>query len=936
MTGSVISIQAPTSGNAADNVASASTIDELLACCPRTYQAAFGPLFRKLSDTAVKASHAQNTLSNFESHFSNNTFPPAILGSFKLPTVQVTKEFSATSDLQQWNAVMDTQLFNARRLALEQCIALKRIEHTHLLSLISDPETKRVSQDAYTGVWNALASTFATGIDDKGQTTYSNFFAKEYNFMRSYANDLCRKAIAIGFAKHQRELVSKMSKLALKKDTDSSMSNMPQNDIQKTIEEAVAKALKARNIKNSKPPIKGSTPPTCFAQEELTPYSQSPPTRQPQPKTSQPVCEEHRKGKRKRKREWREETEKELNLVEAALSRKRFRPRDYSSYPNEFFNVSLAARQKFMLLHSTTQFVDSLPSFTTDVFMGPSVSLPTEIRTQLSLNGKFVLHSQKDTLLVPSAMTQLRRSIRIKWLFRHKEDQSQFIPKFHVKSTWEPPLASHTVERAIDAIQAALFQQVSALPHKAYEHNPETKHLRQFLQDASYLVKITDKNLGLAVVTKEWYMNQTHLHLADANAYEVTKYDLVDLLQKFKQIATEHKWTSQIHKYLQTSTATLPKFHVIPKVHKNPWSSRPIIPSHSWVTSRASEVIDYFLQPEIRKLDFVLDSTKSLIQGIRGLSNLQGATLVTGDVRAMYTNIPAEDAVLASSLLLQQADLKGNTLDGLTELLRFVLHNNFFTFQDETYRQRSGLAMGTACAPAVANCFMARYESQVLPILRSWGLLYYGRYIDDIFLIFKGTEEALDTALQMLVPPGLDIEWTRSSTDIHFLDVQLYLIKDSLVTDVYRKALNRYMYIPFSSGHPIRVKKALVKAERTRFAMICSTEDRRLRVERHFRVNLYRRGYPSTMLDKWFSLDLKPREERTNLYLLPSEYNPVWEYINVQKLEEAYRQVVLNTNVENELPVNIILSLKRGRNLYDIFHRENMTILTADGCFGSP
>ena len=48
--------------------------------------------------------------------------------------------------------------------------------------------------------------------------------------------------------------------------------------------------------------------------------------------------------------------------------------------------------------------------------------------------------------------------------------------------------------------------------------------------------------------------------------------------------------------YLHSAEYKLPRFHVIPKVHKNLWSSRPIIPSHSWITSRVSKVVDYTLQ----------------------------------------------------------------------------------------------------------------------------------------------------------------------------------------------------------------------------------------------------------------------------------------------------------------------------------------------------
>ena len=65
--------------------------------------------------------------------------------------------------------------------------------------------------------------------------------------------------------------------------------------------------------------------------------------------------------------------------------------------------------------------------------------------------------------------------------------------------------------------------------------------------------------------------------------------------------------------------------------------------------------------------------------------------------------------------------------------------------------------MGTVCAPSYANLFMA-------PVyLKDMSLLYL-RYIDDIFIIWKGTKEQLITFINELNEKYKTI---RSESEIH-------------------------------------------------------------------------------------------------------------------------------------------------------------------------
>ena len=58
--------------------------------------------------------------------------------------------------------------------------------------------------------------------------------------------------------------------------------------------------------------------------------------------------------------------------------------------------------------------------------------------------------------------------------------------------------------------------------------------------------------------------------------------------------------------------------------------------------------------------------------------------------------------------------------------------------------------MGTICAPAYANIFMAQFEKQhIYPYIKNKSVLYL-QYIEDIFMMWTGTKEELVIFLEKL------------------------------------------------------------------------------------------------------------------------------------------------------------------------------------------
>lgn len=148
--------------------------------------------------------------------------------------------------------------------------------------------------------------------------------------------------------------------------------------------------------------------------------------------------------------------------------------------------------------------------------------------------------------------------------------------------------------------------------------------------------------------------------------------------------------------------------------------------------------------------------------------------------------------------------------------------------------------------------------------------------------------------------------------------------------------MNKHLYIPWSSAHSLHVKKAFVKAELTRFHTNSTEEQYFVDTCVFFRRNLRRWGYPAKVLNSWFTtvryserpLDFLLRKETLSVpLLLPSHYNGIWEYINVQKVLKAMQDEWFKGDVPPSLQLPLIKSLSRSVNVFDLTSAWNMTTL---------
>lgn len=423
----------------------------------------------------------------------------------------------------------------------------------------------------------------------------------------------------------------------------------------------------------------------------------------------------------------------------------------------------------------------------------------------------------------------------------------------------------------------------------------ERRLVQRIRNDVNILIKPADKNLGLCVISRDWYIQEGRRQLASVSYKPILSFDIGDTLKLLDHFLVKHQYSLDPLelKWLQHQRNTvnhkLPCFYLLPKLHKNPVVGRPIVASSAWVFSPLSQWISYHLNPVVQSMDTVLVSTAAVVTELQSIAlpTDTDVWLVSADVSDMYNNIPVSQAIVAVGCVVRRRfPLK--LAEALVDAISLVLHNNYFVFDDAVYHQVNGIAMGTSCAPVIAQLFVAILEESFRASLHSRWPLLYKRYIDDAFIIFIGLRHELDTWLSQLQDMHQNLNWsfTVSKKAVAFLDLNIWIDQHSkqLGYSMHSKALNAFQYIPRYSFHPPHMARGWILTELYRIRRNSSTEIARLHACKHFYRRLRRRGHTVGFLNQVFDYESAGQSKDTSTQALPflvlpyNRASSIWPY----------------------------------------------------------
>ena len=291
-------------------------------------------------------------------------------------------------------------------------------------------------------------------------------------------------------------------------------------------------------------------------------------------------------------------------------------------------------------------------------------------------------------------------------------------------------------------------------------------------------------------------------------------------------------------------------------------SLRPINSSIRAFNYKLAKYLSELLNPVIPSQHCTTDSF-TFVNDIKQI-RLNEKFLVSFDVVNLFTNVPLDETIdLAVDMVFDHyKDIQMSRVQ-MRKLFIFATKQTHFKYDGQYYDQIDGVAMGSPLGPKLANLFMGVHEKAWLSSYNGPKVLYYRRYVDDIFCIFEN-EEHVTPFLTYLNSKHKNIQFTlekEANSSLPFLDI---LITKSdlphLETTTYRKSTYTGLLTNFTSFISMTYKIGLIRTLVDRACKI-NSKDQTLKSDIKFiQKTLQQNSYPQNILARFMSSNLSITE----------------------------------------------------------------------------
>ncbi|XP_071141774.1 uncharacterized protein [Mytilus edulis] len=445
------------------------------------------------------------------------------------------------------------------------------------------------------------------------------------------------------------------------------------------------------------------------------------------------------------------------------------------------------------------------------------------------------------------------------------------IPKFKKKSKWNPPKSKNdNLESFITSVKAEVRSSISGKQVKNISKS-ESQAMINLKDRNEIVIKQADKGSAVVVMNKADYIEEGNRQLSNAKFYKELACDPTkEISKKINDVLSEMNKDKQIdddtYDYLRPDeTCTAGRFYLLPKLHKEGIPGRPIVSANGHPTEKISEFVDYHLRPHVKQLPSHIQDTTDYLKKLNSLSPLPNNTiLVSMDVCSLYTNIPKDEGIAACEKVWNTRKDKHPQTDCLVQLLKLVLENNNFIFNDKHFLQIDGTSMGTKMAPSFANIFMGDLEERIL-LSVPYKPLSWLRFIDDIDMKWNDTAEHLQDFLDHCNQFHHSIKFTSefSSEKIGFLDTTTFVKNGIMTTDLHTKKTDKHQFLSPKSCHPKHCSRSIPYSQAIRLKRICSSESKLNYRLGQLKTQLKSRGYKTKNITDAF--DKAQEKDRASL-----------------------------------------------------------------------
>jgi len=396
----------------------------------------------------------------------------------------------------------------------------------------------------------------------------------------------------------------------------------------------------------------------------------------------------------------------------------------------------------------------------------------------------------------------------------------------------------------------------------------ELEALEKLSKNNNLIVQKADKGNSVVLVDKDVYIRHMENILKDN-----TKFEKVKIKTGILNFQVNHQ--KRINDYLKSlkdsDSLSVNQYKKIKAVGSKPGILYGLCKVHKAIVDTCppfrpilsaigtpSYKIAKFLVPILSKLtvnEFTIKDSFSFAKEIvQQDSSLYMASL---DVDSLFTNIPLDETInICTESIYDQSDtVEGLSKSEFKELLSLAAKESYFIFNEFLYKQIDGVAMGSPLGPTLANAFLCFYEKKWLDQCpNEFKPVFYRRYVDDIFLLFKSQEHLIKFRDYFnKCHPNMKFSFEQEKNGkLSFLDVEVSREENKFVTSVYRKPTFSGVYTHFESFLPSTYKFGMIYTLVFRCFRICSDWTKFHNELKLLKEIFLKNGYPTSFIDKCF------------------------------------------------------------------------------------
>ena len=220
--------------------------------------------------------------------------------------------------------------------------------------------------------------------------------------------------------------------------------------------------------------------------------------------------------------------------------------------------------------------------------------------------------------------------------------------------------------------------------------------------------------------------------------------------------------------------------------------------------------------------------------------------------------------------------------------------------------------MGTKMAPPYANLFLGKLEEEhILNDTYKNNLKFYKRFLDDIFLIWKGKLSKFKLFLNDInnLHPTINFTCQYSTKEINFLDTTIFIdvMKNNFMSKLFTKPTDTGTLLHYTSHHPKHTFENTIYSQTLRYRML-TTNDKILTEQlKNLKNILITRGYPKKLINITLN-KIKNTSQKVCLYGKPTHPKPIMKIKKVHfKLKKSKLQKTKKPNTKNNKTLPFII-----------------------------